>query len=146
MLVWRGKFGRRYGRINVRNHCSSFSWPVRTSRLDSNLDLAKLRCTDACDDITPSSSRRLTALAPGDSNLSIQAATLSFFLLPSSQDTALSHLKQCLHYDPDSKQCRKMLKSLKGMQKGSTCFFYLYFYYFLESRADETLVCGWLKT
>lgn len=31
---------------------------------------------------------------------------LSYFLLPtSSYDSALSQLKQCLHYDPDSKEC-----------------------------------------
>jgi DnaJ family protein C protein 3 len=67
---------------------------------------------------------RLSALSPGNPDLSIKIAALSFFLLPTtSQNTAISHLKQCLHFDPDSKPCKKAHKAFKALQKGLSLFF-----------------------
>jgi DnaJ homolog subfamily C member 3 len=43
---------------------------------------------------------------------------LSYFLLPvSSSQSALSQLKQCLHYDPDSKECFSARRLAKSFDK-----------------------------
>jgi DnaJ homolog subfamily C member 3 len=45
---------------------------------------------------------------------------LSYFLLPpgsSSSSSAMSALKQCLHYDPDSKQCLPAHRLVKAFDK-----------------------------
>jgi DnaJ family protein C protein 3 len=40
---------------------------------------------------------------------------MSYFLLGSA--TAMNHIKQCLHYDPDSKPCKKVHKLLRSLEK-----------------------------
>lgn len=47
--------------------------------------------------------------------LPIQLANIAYFMLGSQ--TAISHIKQCLHYDPDSKPCKKVHKLLRGLEK-----------------------------
>jgi len=44
---------------------------------------------------------------------------LSYFLLPSSP-APLNSLKQCLHYDPDSKPCLSLRRMLKSFDKSLT--------------------------
>jgi DnaJ family protein C protein 3 len=43
---------------------------------------------------------------------------IAYFMLGS--ETAMSHIKQCLHYDPDSKPCKKVHKLLRTLEKETT--------------------------
>jgi DnaJ family protein C protein 3 len=45
----------------------------------------------------------------------MQLSHISYFILGSA--TAMSHIKQCLHYDPDSKPCKKVHKLLRSLEK-----------------------------
>lgn len=58
---------------------------------------------------------RLATLNPSTISLPIRLSHISYFLLGSS--TAMSHIKQCLHYDPDSKPCKKVHKLLRSFEK-----------------------------
>jgi len=65
---------------------------------------------------------RLIHLTAPSSAQFMRIFRLSYFLLPaSSTQSALSQLKQCLHYDPDSKECfaaRRLAKSFdKSFEK-----------------------------
>ncbi|WOO77898.1 DnaJ subfamily C member 3 [Vanrija pseudolonga] len=60
---------------------------------------------------------RLATLDPASQTLPVRLAAIAFFVMNS--DTYASHLKQCLHYDPDSKPCKKMHKLLRSLSKDS---------------------------
>ena len=47
--------------------------------------------------------------------LALRLSHISYFLLASS--SALKDIKQCLHYDPDSKPCKKAHKLLRSLDK-----------------------------
>lgn len=59
--------------------------------------------------------RRLATLNPSNIQLPLQLSHISYFLLGSA--TAMNHIKQCLHYDPDSKPCKKVHKLLRSLEK-----------------------------
>ncbi|KIK05368.1 hypothetical protein K443DRAFT_91478 [Laccaria amethystina LaAM-08-1] len=60
---------------------------------------------------------RLTHLLPPSTTLLTHIFRLSYFLLPPSPGP-LNTLKQCLHYDPDSKPCLILHRMLKKFDKG----------------------------
>ena len=59
---------------------------------------------------------RLTHLGMASTPLLLRIAGLSYFLSPSSPQ-GLATLKQCLHFDPDSKPCKTAHKQLKALDK-----------------------------
>lgn len=61
---------------------------------------------------------RLSTLNPSNLVLPIQLSQIAYFLLGSEH--AMNHIKQCLHYDPDSKACKKVHKTLRSLQKDTT--------------------------
>ena len=58
---------------------------------------------------------RLAMLNPSALTLPLRASHIAYFLLASS--TATNHIKQCLHYDPDSKPCKRFHKLLRSLEK-----------------------------
>lgn len=58
---------------------------------------------------------RLTHLTAPSAPLLLRISHLSYYLLSSTQ--SLQSLKQCLHYDPDSKPCRAAHRRLKALDK-----------------------------
>ena len=58
---------------------------------------------------------RLASLNPSQLSLPLQLSYISYFVLGSP--TALNHIKQCLHYDPDSKPCKKVHRLLRSLDK-----------------------------
>lgn len=64
--------------------------------------------------------RRLTHLSQPNTKLLMKMFRLAYFLAPngpSSSTAALSALKQCLHLDPDSKQCLPAHRLIKAFDK-----------------------------
>lgn len=61
---------------------------------------------------------RLSTLNPSNLVLPIQLAQIAYYILGSEH--AMNHIKQCLHYDPDSKACKKVHKTLRRLQKDTT--------------------------
>ena len=63
--------------------------------------------------------RRLGHISNPSTELLMKIFRLSYFLLPysSSSSPALTTLKQCLHYDPDSKQCLPAHRLVKSFDK-----------------------------
>ncbi|RKP09930.1 hypothetical protein THASP1DRAFT_28293 [Thamnocephalis sphaerospora] len=59
---------------------------------------------------------RAAGLDPEDADTHLLAARLKFFALDSPK-VALSHVKQCLHYDPEHKQCKALFRRLKKIDK-----------------------------
>jgi len=60
---------------------------------------------------------RLSHLLPPSTQLLTRIFRLSYFLLQPSP-APLNTLKQCLHYDPDSKPCLSLRRMLKSFEKG----------------------------
>ncbi|KAK0448228.1 hypothetical protein EV421DRAFT_1786383 [Armillaria borealis] len=60
---------------------------------------------------------RLTHLLPPSTSLQTRIFRLDYFFLPSSP-AGINALKQCLHYDPDSKTCLSLHRIAKGLDKG----------------------------
>lgn len=59
---------------------------------------------------------RLTHLTSPSTPLLLRIAQLSYFLLPESTQ-APTTLKQCLHFDPDSRPCAKLHRRIKAFDK-----------------------------
>ncbi|KZO93810.1 DnaJ-domain-containing protein [Calocera viscosa TUFC12733] len=60
---------------------------------------------------------RLSQLRPADTGLTLRLSTLTFFLLSNPTTPAISHVKTCLHSDPENAACLKAHRSLKSLQK-----------------------------
>src|SRR5260370_39131748 len=60
--------------------------------------------------------RRLTHLLQPSTELFQRLANMSYVLLPANSQP-LQTLKQCLHFDPDSKPCRHSLRMFKAFEK-----------------------------
>jgi DnaJ family protein C protein 3 len=80
----------------------------------------RLRCVTELGDIAAiyGDLSRLSILNPSNLIIPIQLSQIAYFLIGS--ENALNHIKQCLHYDPDSKPCKKVHKVLRGLQKDTT--------------------------
>lgn len=59
--------------------------------------------------------RRLASLKPSDESIALRLAHVAYFVLGSP--AATNHIKQCLHYDPDSKACKKAHRLLRSLEK-----------------------------
>lgn len=68
---------------------------------------------ETCTSLTTPS--RLATLNPSAIDLPLRASHIAYFILGSS--SATNHIKQCLHYDPDSKPCKRMHKLLRSLEK-----------------------------
>ncbi len=92
---------------------------IRVASHSPDLRALRAECSLAAGDVQGAVGDlvRLTHLiqAPSSAMLT-DLASLSYFLLPQSTQ-AVSALKQCLHSDPDSKVCAKMLKTVKALDK-----------------------------
>ena len=68
-------------------------------------------------DVISDDSRLIHLTAPSTSQF-MRIFRLTYFLLPiSSTDSAMNNLKQCLHYDPDSKECFTARRLVKNFGK-----------------------------
>ncbi|KAI9599385.1 hypothetical protein BDF19DRAFT_428558 [Syncephalis fuscata] len=56
------------------------------------------------------------ALEPDDAATHLLTARLKFFALD-SQSVAMAHVRQCLHYDPEHKQCKLFFRKFKKLDK-----------------------------
>ncbi|CAO3702444.1 unnamed protein product [Rhizopus stolonifer] len=77
----------------------------------NNCHLGKGEIEEAVNDIS-----RVSLLNPSDQTLPMQLAQLNFYSLY-EPDRALSQVKQCLHYDPEQKQCKSLFRQIKRFQK-----------------------------
>ncbi|KAI7899441.1 uncharacterized protein BX663DRAFT_520936 [Cokeromyces recurvatus] len=59
---------------------------------------------------------RAAQLNPSDPTILILLSKINFYSLSEMQG-ALTHIKQCLHYDPEQKQCKKLFKKMKKLEK-----------------------------
>ncbi|KAJ3477994.1 hypothetical protein NLI96_g10079 [Meripilus lineatus] len=91
---------------------ASYSTELRQLRIDCAL--ASTDIESAVGDLT-----RLTHLITPSTDLFMKIFRLSYFFLPYSNTAspALATLKQCLHYDPDSKQCLPAHRLVKSFDK-----------------------------
>ncbi|TFK53273.1 hypothetical protein OE88DRAFT_1625989 [Heliocybe sulcata] len=98
---------------SVALRTASHSVDLRQLRVDCSLQAGDVE--SAVGDLT-----RITHLASASTALFMRIFRLTYFLLPSTAtESALSTLKQCLHYDPDSKPCfaaRRLVKSFSKSQ------------------------------
>ncbi|GAB5587712.1 hypothetical protein Unana1_02612 [Umbelopsis nana] len=79
--------------------------------LRAGCHIAKGEIEEAVGDLT-----RAAHLSPSDQDVLLKLAQINYFSLYESQG-ALSHVKQCLHYDPEQKQCKAMFRKLKKLDK-----------------------------
>ncbi|THH02218.1 hypothetical protein EW026_g629 [Hermanssonia centrifuga] len=94
-------------------HTASHSVDLRQQR--ANCAIAAGDIEGAVGDLT-----RLTHLTTPTTTLLMKIFRLAYFFLPygaSSTTPAMSALKQCLHYDPDSKQCLPAHRLVKAFDK-----------------------------
>lgn len=94
-------------------HTASHSLELRTQR--ANCAIAAGDIEGAVGDLT-----RLSHLSQPSATLLMKTFRLAYFLLPygpSSSAAAMSALKQCLHYDPDSKECLPAHRLVKAFDK-----------------------------
>ncbi|CAO3633538.1 unnamed protein product [Cunninghamella echinulata] len=59
---------------------------------------------------------RAAHITPSDNELLLQLAKINFFLL-NEPEGATANLKQCLHYDPEQKQCKALFRQFKKINK-----------------------------
>lgn len=92
---------------------ASHSIPIRELRVDCAMAHGDLE--QAIGDLT-----RLTHLTKPSASRFLRIANLSYYLLPPDNTQAIQTLKQCLHFDPDSKPCRTAHRTLKALEKEFT--------------------------
>ncbi|KZT51829.1 hypothetical protein CALCODRAFT_503074 [Calocera cornea HHB12733] len=81
-------------------------------QLRAECELSDGAVEDAVSDYT-----RLAMLRPADTGLTLRLSTLTFFLLSNPTTPAISHVKTCLHSDPENSACLKAHRALKSLQK-----------------------------
>lgn len=114
---------------SAQDASSSSKWQVCVDHASRALEVGpnslelrelRIRCTTELGDIAAvyGDLSRLSTLNPSNLILPIQLSQIAYFLLGS--ENALNHIKQCLHYDPDSKPCKRVHKTLRSLQKDTT--------------------------
>ncbi|KAG2230774.1 hypothetical protein INT48_001676 [Thamnidium elegans] len=83
--------------------CSTVS---RTSPLLAKARLMRAQC-------------HVAQLNPSDPEILILLSKINFYALNEPQG-ALTHIKQCLHYDPEQKECKKLFRRIKKLSKELT--------------------------
>ncbi|KAF8582449.1 TPR-like protein [Ramaria rubella] len=91
---------------------------LQTATHSASLRQLRADCALAQGDIeqTVGDLTRLTHLTAASTPLLLRISSLAYYLLPQSSQ-ALSTLKQCLHYDPDSKPCATAHRQIKKFEK-----------------------------
>lgn len=91
---------------------------LRRASHSINIRSVRAECALASGDVesTVGDLTRLSHLLPPSTTLLATIFRLSYFLLPPSP-SPLNNLKQCLHFDPDSKQCLILHRLLKSSDK-----------------------------
>ncbi|KAF7731796.1 hypothetical protein EC973_008311 [Apophysomyces ossiformis] len=83
----------------------------RLRLLAAECHMAQGDMESAAEDLT-----RASQLMPSDADLLIKLAKINFYSLYETQG-AISPAKQCLHYDPEQKQCKQLYRLLKKLDK-----------------------------
>lgn len=91
---------------------------LQTAAYSSSLRQLRADCALASGDIEQAIAdlTRLTHLGVASTPLLLRISALSYFLSPPSAQ-GLQSLKQCLHFDPDSKPCKAAHRQLKALDK-----------------------------
>ncbi|CAG7852732.1 SubName: Full=Related to interferon-induced double-stranded RNA-activated protein kinase inhibitor {ECO:0000313/EMBL:CCA75835.1} [Serendipita indica DSM 11827] len=91
---------------------------LQTAVYSSSLRQQRADCALAAGDVEQAIAdmTRLTHLGITSTPLLLRISALSYFLSPASPQ-GLATLKQCLHYDPDSKPCKAAHRQLKALDK-----------------------------
>ncbi|KAI8378041.1 uncharacterized protein BYT42DRAFT_497317 [Radiomyces spectabilis] len=87
---------------------------ARVRLLAAQCHIAKGAIDEAAGDLA-----RAAHLTPSDPQLLTRLAKINYFSLYEPQG-ALSHVKQCLHYDPEQKECKKLFRLIKKLEKELT--------------------------
>ncbi|KAF8890442.1 hypothetical protein BD779DRAFT_1622562 [Infundibulicybe gibba] len=97
----------------------SATMTLRYASHDIEIRQIRAECALASEDIEGAvgDMTRLTHLLSPSTPLLSRIARISYFLLPPS-GTPLHTLKQCLHYDPDSKPCLALHRLFKSLDRG----------------------------
>ncbi|KAG5640914.1 hypothetical protein DXG03_006673 [Asterophora parasitica] len=101
------------------NACiESASTALRSASHSIDIRSVRVECALAAGDVDSAVGdlTRLSHLLPPSTTLLTTIFRLSFFLLPPSP-APLNTLKQCLHYDPDSKPCLVLHRLLKSFDR-----------------------------
>ena len=113
-------------RHSAESSAASGQWEICVDHASKALEVGpnslelrelRLRCVTALGNIVAiyGDLSRLSTLNPSNLILPIQLSQIAYFLIGS--ESALNHIKTCLHYDPDSKPCKKVHKTLRALQK-----------------------------
>jgi DnaJ homolog subfamily C member 3 len=94
---------------------------LQTAAYSASLRQQRADCALAAGDIEQAIAdlTRLTHLGGASTPLLLRISTLSYFLSPTSSQ-GFATLKQCLHFDPDSKPCKSAHRLLKALDKQFT--------------------------
>jgi DnaJ homolog subfamily C member 3 len=96
---------------------------LRIASHDIGMRVMRAECSLAAGDLDTATAdlTRLSHLLPPSTELLSRIFRLQYFLLGISEaQTHLTPLKQCLHYDPDSKACLPLHRLAKGLDRGFT--------------------------
>lgn len=104
-----GKWDECVAAASTALQSAPYSATLRQQRADCALANGDIEQTVA--DLT-----RLTHLGIANTSLLLRVSALSYFLNPPSPQ-GLQQLKQCLHFDPDSKPCKSAHRLLKALDK-----------------------------
>ncbi|KAL9547456.1 hypothetical protein MBANPS3_006158 [Mucor bainieri] len=102
--------------------CISLATSVsRTAPMFSDARLLRAQCHVAKGEIDEAAGdyARVAQLNPSDPNILILLSKINFYSLYEPQG-ALTHIKQCLYYDPEQKQCKQLFKKMKKLSKDIT--------------------------
>ncbi|ORE10276.1 TPR-like protein [Rhizopus microsporus var. microsporus] len=91
--------------------CRLSPYSVKARLLKAKCHLGKNEIDDAAGDFV-----RVAQLNPSDPDILLQLSKIKFYALD-EPESALKHVKQCLHYDPEQKQCKKLFKKMKKINK-----------------------------
>ncbi|KAI9635593.1 co-chaperone [Dioszegia hungarica] len=111
---------------SARKARKSRDWPLCVQHATKALEVGpnsvemrevRLACNEEMGDVDAvyGDLSRLAILQPASTDLPLRLAHIGYFILASPQ--ALNHVKQCLHYDPDSKPCKKVHRLLRSLEK-----------------------------
>jgi len=104
-----GKWNECVEHATTALQAGAYSASLRQQRADCALAAGDIE--QAVADLT-----RLTHLGMASTPLLLRISTLSYFLSPTSSQ-GFATLKQCLHFDPDSKPCKSAHRLLKALDK-----------------------------
>jgi len=113
-------------RDSAESAASSGEWQICVDHASKALEVGpnslelrelRLRCVTELGNVVAiyGDLSRLSILNPSNLVIPIQLSQIAYFLIGSGD--AMNHIKKCLHYDPDSKPCKKVHKTLRGLQK-----------------------------